>query len=149
MYTCNNVLSKISPDVSDRCSLCQIEKETYDHLFWSCSKVHNAIVELKEFLVEYYYMDENIFTACSFLFSQFVRPVIVVITLLFKRFILNVKYSRTLSCKTVNFTAFLKVLYNYVKGDHLRALHVHQEGEFIRFWEALANHAILESLINP
>ena len=79
IYLCNNVISKITPAVSDRCSLCQIEKETYDHLFWSCSNVHNAIVKLKDFLEDYYYMDENTFTACTFLFSQFQKPVIVLI----------------------------------------------------------------------
>ena len=120
VYMLNNVLSKFTYS-SELCSLCRRAKETFFHLAWTYSSVTLTIAELKDFCIKYAEMHEGEWSCKNYLFSNFSSKLLVVITLLFKRCLLVLKWRvprHTNAVTVFDFKVFLHYLQNYIHIDH-------------------------------
>ena len=127
----NNARSYYLP-ISDECSFCKEKRETVEHLYWSCPVVKPALNKLKDFFQQELQLPAEAFTRENFLFSTFAVIPVVIISILFKRFVFMQRIARQ-QCiiRTVDllFEVFVQQVFKYIvdlsaaRGVATRALH--------------------------
>ena len=110
-FCLNPVLAKFIPNISELCSFCHNEVETYIHLFWECpvSKALWSIVI--EFCEEYICTVNDVLNCENCMLNNFKNPLLALIITSFKRYLhLSRIFSEPPTIET--FFARLKVVRN-------------------------------------
>ena len=93
-YYVNTVLAKFT-DISPMCTFCDKEEETYTHLYWNCEKIAPLIQSVKLYCSDTLGLDLELFTRETFLLSAFADTVLVMLTMLVKKYVFKCRIEKT------------------------------------------------------
>ena len=115
-YYVNTVLAKFT-DISPMCTFCDKEEETYTHLYWSCEKIAPLIQSVKLYCSDTLGLDLELLTRETFLLSAFADTVLVMLTMLVKKYVFKCRIEKT----QPTFKTCMIVIRKFIRKDKIRA----------------------------
>ena len=127
------------------CSFCHLQPETFTHIMWDCSLVSSVRDKLFDFCAEYAAVEQSALTKMSFFFPSFRDSAVNIILLLFKRHLLNVRFSIFFDGSTAvpDFHKFLLQLRKYIRTDRLAYQYAKKDRLFYGLWGTFAYEEFL------
>ena len=115
-YYVNTVLAKFT-DISPMCTFCDNEEETYTHLYWSCEKIAPLIQSVKVYCSDTLGLDLELFTRETYLLSAFEDTVLVMLTMLVKKYVFKCRIEKTQAI----FKTCMIVISKFIRKDKFQA----------------------------
>ena len=142
-YHLNTVICKYS-NVSSLCTFCEIEPETYIHLFWDCT----LVTQFWKVISDIYDMisdpDENPFNKANCMLSNFHSSLLILLVTTCKQ---HIHYSRIISGYNATVKGLLERISALRSRSFLKCKYQNRLSSHYRFWHQLSDDKIFEALL--
>ena len=121
--------------MSPNCTFCQVEKETMDHLFFTCKIIQELWYTLER-IIEYYFHVKLTLTKTNIFFNNYrgqEQDIINWLIIVMKQYI----YSTKCRMEYPSFTQYMTKLSYWYLIDKQQAVDAKQLKEFQRKWKTL------------
>ena len=141
-FMLNNARSKFS-NISPMCPRCNKELDSFPHFYWECksiTKIWSSIIDAMDTVAS---VDENPRSKANCVLSNFNSPLLVTITVLFKKYLLQCKWFNN----TVSIQEFFKSLLQLRNRHFKKCKYQSRTRKHFIFWDVLINDSFFDDYI--